>query len=108
MNRTITSAALTILISSPVFAGGVFADGNELLRRCESKNPVDGMYCAAYIASVHDFASSASKVCKPDSASLGQLTKVVAKYMNDNPTMLHIPATYLATMALADAFPCKP
>jgi hypothetical protein len=37
----------------------------------------------------------------------GQLSNVVAQYINQHPEMLHLPAFYLVDSALKRSFPCK-
>ncbi len=46
-------------------------------------------------------------VCVPDEVTVGQITKVVVKYLKDHPEKLHLGAGLLTMTALKDAFPCK-
>lgn len=48
------------------------------------------------------------KICLPNSGiSVSQATRIVIKYLKDNPELLHMDATYLEARALFKAFPCK-
>lgn len=44
----------------------------------------------------------------PPKTSVGQMTRVFVKYLNDNPDKLHMPFTYLAHNAFLKAWPCNP
>ena len=44
--------------------------------------------------------------CTPKGASLGQLARVVKKYLQDHPEFLHLDAGGLVYNALNEAFPC--
>jgi hypothetical protein len=45
--------------------------------------------------------------CEPDTATNGQMFRVVGKWMRDNPSKLHYSANSLIRVALGDSFPCK-
>jgi hypothetical protein len=53
--------------------------------------------------------SSQGLICLPKEKpqTVGQLARIVVKYLEDNPKQLHEPAASLATVALSKAFPCK-
>ena len=44
---------------------------------------------------------------RPDGATRGQASRVVKKYLDDNPQELHEDKAVLAVMALMGAFPCE-
>src|SRR5882762_6396809 len=46
-------------------------------------------------------------VCVPHKVSTIQTVRVIKKYLADNPDKAHRPTRYIASVALAQAFPCK-
>ena len=46
--------------------------------------------------------------CVPNGASTIQIVRVIRKYLADNPGKAHRPTRYIASIALAGAFPCRP
>jgi hypothetical protein len=46
--------------------------------------------------------------CRPASATLSQMAKVVVAYLNENPARLHEPFAGLALEAFGRAWPCPP
>jgi len=46
-------------------------------------------------------------LCVPPEASATQLAKVIAKYGDDHPQQLHLPAAVIVLLAMKDAFPCR-
>ena len=106
----------------------VVGDGNTLMSLCqnadrtaqtqEPSEPASVLQCQAYIEGVFTGYSMVSKalnlkqvgienVCVPDEVTLGQITKVVVKYLKDHPEKLHLGAGQLTMTAIKDAFPCK-
>jgi len=102
--------------------------GSQLLENCSEPPvevgdvvPVDRLVrgarnngmCAGFIAGVNDsqasqFASGqAPTFCLPAGVQIGQLAKVVRKYLEDNPAKLHLPSVILVNSALDQAFPCR-
>jgi hypothetical protein len=45
--------------------------------------------------------------CVPHGATTLQTVRVIKKYLADNPGKAHRPTRYLASVALASAFPCR-
>ena len=45
--------------------------------------------------------------CLPHGATTIQTVRVIKKYLADNPGKAHRPTRYIASIALAGAFPCK-
>ena len=45
--------------------------------------------------------------CVPHGATTIQTVRVIKKYLADNPEKAHRPTRYIASIALAGAFPCK-
>ena len=46
-------------------------------------------------------------VCVPHGMTPIQTVRVIKKYLADNPDKAHRPTRYIASLALASAFPCK-
>jgi hypothetical protein len=45
--------------------------------------------------------------CVPHGVTTIQTVRVIQKYLADNPGKAHRPTRYIASIALAGAFPCK-
>jgi len=45
--------------------------------------------------------------CVPRGVTTIQIVRVIKKYLADNPEKAHRPTRYIASLALAGAFPCK-
>ena len=123
-------SALCLFIScfAIVVADAEDEDGNFLLRECkETQNDtyqgcepaISSMHCLGYIDGLVDMndiyksnvlkGSSPALICLPKDkrVTVGDLARIVVKYLEDNPTQLHESAAALATVALGKAFPCK-
>jgi hypothetical protein len=102
--------------------------GDELRQKCEDSSDVSFGYCFGYIrgtiesaeyartlryetiAPESDAASAISAppaLCIPADVTLGQLQKVIAKYMDNHPDELHRSASVLTIEAVSKAFPCQ-
>ena len=46
-------------------------------------------------------------VCVPRGVTTIQIVRIIKKYIADNPEKAHRPTRYIASLALARAFPCK-
>jgi Rap1a immunity proteins len=69
------------------------------------------LVCLFYVSGVLDgfqIGDSATKVCVPSGASLGELALVVSKYLDQHPEKLHNQPQYLVIDALHTSFPCSP
>ena len=91
-----------------------FVSGNELLRQCEEDQRVGvgAAFCTGYVAAVADRANDGlsgdtTRVCLPPTVELGQLVRVVKKYLNDRPTFLHFQAWVLVQGAIQNTYPCS-
>jgi len=96
-------------------------NGSRLLEYCqeaEKENPANAFraaYCMAYVdgtlrgweagAYVRD---GSPNYCLPPSATLGQLVKVVSRYLSDNPSALGGRGEILVITAVQKAYPCAP
>lgn len=100
-------------------------DGNQLIGQCQAAvKALDGSkanastfgagFCMGKVTGVVDMISIFSdrfekeyRVCMPTPGiQYGQGVRIVAKFLADNPTLLHIEDTILIHMALRRAFPC--
>ncbi len=59
-----------------------------------------------YITGVGD-ATAGIIWCPTGNVTIGQVLKIVSKYLNNNPEKLHLEASGLVEEALKNAFPCK-
>ncbi len=106
-----------LTLSSAVFAQGERVDGTFLLRSCGSNVRLqDGdknvdyqlaAYCSGAVHGVADVLDAFDLVSLPDGSSVGQLTRVVEKYLREHPEKLADRDTNLIAYALKEAFPAK-
>lgn len=73
---------------------------------------VDGSFCKGYVVGVVDelisfSVTNGTTYCIPTNADNEQLIRIVAKYLDDNPSKLNDPAGMLVTKAIVGAFPCN-
>jgi hypothetical protein len=116
--------AAALALAAALGSGQVLADGNELLRQCQHTikaaemeksfdrfqagmclGMVQGVQSTVYFLS--DDLNNDSKFCVPTKVSIGQLVRIVVKYLKDNPKLLNESETGLIWLALKDAYPCK-
>ena len=110
-----------VLVAGSQCAAGVesFLIGTQLLDQClayvNDTNVAKGNVCAAYIAGIHDIqrgfvdlAIVGSPIwCEPDEGRIGQVVRVVLKFLEASPETLHMPASGRVLMAFMQAFPCE-
>jgi hypothetical protein len=94
--------------------------GHDLLKSCQeslkpSGNPIHFGLCFGTVTAVAQMKSTLPSAadtrglfCPPAEVKNEILVRVVLKYLNDNPKILHFQATDGAFLALADAYPCPP
>jgi len=98
-------------------------DGNQLLKDCKSVFtlnaagiPFDSegaLICMSSVRAIRDAIAMFSpkhptiKICIPNNVSYFQSVKIVIKFLENNPSMLHHIDNHLIVIALKDAFPCK-
>lgn len=125
-----TGLIAIVLVSSLVGmlgSGGAQAadyDGNSLLLQCQQyikaadseKNydRVDAALCLGFLQGVQssfsflsDDLKEEAKFCLPNGVTNGQITRIVVKYLKDNPKLLNKNRMGLVWLALTDAYPCK-
>jgi|JI10StandDraft_1071094.scaffolds.fasta_scaffold170890_2 hypothetical protein len=114
-----------ILLFSPKLglAAKDTSTGNGLLSLCTNKADygdclsfVDGLTRGALLIQSHyanksvpleNETSSPAFICGPDNSTLGQVTDVIIKFLQDHPSDRHLDAVPLSLRALREAWPCK-
>jgi Rap1a immunity proteins len=100
---------------------GPWESGNAFLRVCSSVETatstltrVESIACTAYVRGLNDGfgygAVSSDKqppYCIGASPEAGQVTKIVLKYIRDNPAQAHLETAILYLDAMKKAFPCS-
>jgi hypothetical protein len=103
--------------------------GNELLQNCQAAlsmpgtpeghsqmveaERMKGMNCFGYVRgvwdtfSLYEAAGYPPLACIPQEATVGELVRVIVKYLNDHPNQLHEPDNVSLFKALKEAYPCK-
>lgn len=96
--------------------------GNELLESCKNaasesstkNSSFSAGFCLGSMQSVGDLLTfvnagleTEARICLPATVTNGQASRVVVKYLQDNPEKLHLNGTALVVMAIQKAFPCK-
>ena len=122
MKRTILFATLTFLA---VTQRASAVPGTQLQEACanytdnsttsntSSVSSLNAGICMGYIMSAIDsypiinVAYPTVKFCAPKEVDYAQEIKVVTKFLNNHPEVLHKPATMLVIAAMSIAFPCK-
>lgn len=98
---------LSALLALP--AQAQMFDGNKLLdifKKAETAgNNVDWGFSRGYVAGVYD-ANSGVAFCTPSTVSLGQLSDMTQKYLENNPAVRHLPAEAIMIYFLGKAWPC--
>jgi hypothetical protein len=100
-----------ISIQAPTSAQGVDpASGNYWIELCKQS---DRTACLSFILGLREANSYDSYVrkipqyCLPVGATIEQMRKVVLKFSEDNPNLLHIPFGMLSITAFQQKFPCS-
>ena len=96
---------LSALLALP--AQAQMFDGNKLLdifKKAETSN-IDWGFSRGYVAGVYD-ANSGVTFCTPSSMSLGQMSDMTQKYLENNPAVRHLPAEAIIIYFLGKTWPC--
>lgn len=113
-------ALAALLCLSPMVA---MADGNELLSNCRAvinaldnqtglrpENSYGGGLCVGVVKAVgvlgRDLPAD-MRSCVPEEVATSQAIRVVLRWLQDHPSMLHHDEVFLANAALQEVYPCK-
>lgn len=86
--------------------------GNILMDDCSSEDKMAKYGCVEYIEGIVDgwmFSNAnrpSEQICIPQEVIGSQLVKVVLKFGNDHPELLHLRSSEVVVFALSAAFPC--
>lgn len=108
-----TALCLPMSASAEFWAGSKLADFMRQWEKVERRdsNLLDTDYLgsarfSSYIVGVHD-AFDGTFICTPGTATVGTITAVVAKYLQENPAEWPQSGDRIVLKALTKAFPCK-
>lgn len=109
MGKQLLFGALFVLCSATAAFPNMLT-GNQLYAYCtEEGSPASQGICVGYLNGVTEAIANLSKrVCIPPSVTMMQVRDVVVQHMRKNAQFRHIQALLLVSVALSDAFPCKP
>tara|TARA_R110000803_G_scaffold85370_2_gene151722 strand:+ start:1021 stop:1383 length:363 start_codon:yes stop_codon:yes gene_type:complete len=120
MKRLVLAVILLLNISpalgEPAKLGtGRIYDGNVLHKFCQDNKGSLKLACTGYVIGVIDTTKAMFTVmkqnnnyfCLPSNANIEQAIDVVKKWLIENPSARHEPATSNVWEALAKAWPCK-
>ena len=129
MKRLILAMTMMFMVSPALsqevwIGSGTYYDGNKLYEFCQQKEGLLRAACVGYIIGAIDGTSSMYSVlgqitglpprmqknnyyCLPANASAEQAVDVVIKWLKDNPSKRHQPATGAVWEAFANVWPCK-
>lgn len=101
------SLLLSVLLALP--AQAQMFDGNKLLdifKKAEvSSNNVDWGFSRGYVAGVYD-ANSGVTFCTPNTITLGQMSDMTQKYLENNPAVRHLSAEAIIVYFMGKTWPC--
>ena len=116
MRARIASAVLVAALTGQAIA----ADGNDLIKWCQdinsdtsvAKSSFGSGYCMGTMSTVYTLANYINsgvsiKMCPPSTMTNEQMARIVVKYLQQNPEVLHLDAATLTFSALRTAYPCK-
>jgi hypothetical protein len=122
-NILVVITALLLFVSSPLPAAQMqtFKSGTKLRSECaplssQNKNTTERLFeasCLNYIKGVFDLHQTLvarekiePQICKPFDVDLGQMGRVIMKYIEENPQKMKITSSSLILPALREAYPC--
>jgi len=92
-----------------VQAATSWENGNKLKEECNSESMLEKGICIGFAIAVAGIVANEPvygwRACIPGGVTVGQLTDIITKRLNDHPENLHLTATSLAVEAFAIAFP---
>lgn len=116
MRTVINYIGVLVLFSTTCHASSGFYTGNDLTKLCNTLETeqhyfANNAQCHGYVAGVVDVVVQLDAyddaLCIPSAVTVGQVTKVVKKFMADNPAELHWLGFKIVSYAMLDAFPCE-
>lgn len=132
MEKTLCKLSLLVAFAFFLTRSPAWADGNSLLQSCQmAERSLDGEktntddfqqgFCMGLIHGVGStmiaydrvlivpgvLSLEGPKTCWPEGLSNAQATRIVVKYLKDNPSQLYFDDFVLVMMALRNAFECK-
>ena len=119
-------ALCLVLVAGDAFGVGAFVTGNKLLGWCitsinvgnsttNAQEALDTGQCQGYLMATSDTYNtwrsqgfiSSDVYCMPHRVTVGQLERIVVKYLEARPEELHMSASSLVLTAYMQAFPCE-
>jgi hypothetical protein len=120
MRIALLLAGLLLMYSESSFAGPRLWSGKQLLpyyqayesataNRGRSSDIAGFAHYLGYIRGAYEVLETLPEadMCIGNSVTLEQLARAVGRYLMENPQQLNLPAFYLVSESLKDAFPCK-
>lgn len=96
---------LAILLATAGVAHAELIDGNKLLSMMQGSHGEAGI-ALGYVAGAADAHTGVTN-CPPDTATLGQRSDMVRKFLENNPEHRTVTADVIVGAVLRDAWPCK-
>jgi hypothetical protein len=97
------SAMLALPAQAQMFSGNKLLD---IFKKAEvSDNHIDWGFTRGYVAGVYD-ANINVTFCTPGTMSLGQISDMTHKYLENNPAVRHMPAEAIIIYFLGKTWPC--
>lgn len=101
-----------LILPGTSFAQGEdIASGNYWVKLCKQ---ADRQACLSFILglreanSYDEYVRKVPQYCLPVGVTIDQMRKVILKFTDDHPDMLHSPFGALSIIALQQKFPCSP
>ena len=100
---------IPLLLSTSAFAEPDLVSGNHWVSLCKQS---DRTACFSFILGLREANSYDEHVrklpqyCIPVGATIDQMRKVILKFSDDNPNLLHLPFAMISIIALQQKFPC--
>jgi hypothetical protein len=114
------------IVTATLFPMAAFADGNQLLDRCQaaehflntkqSQDEASAAYCFGLMEGVRNtmialngfLEPKAKVVCWPSNGiDNAQAARITLKYLRENPNKLHVESVILTMLSFKAAFPCN-
>ena len=113
MNVRLLRFALAAMLCTSWQSVSAEITANDLLRGCQELTSGRTLYyhgglCLGFLNGIHEmrYYYGDPPYCSPLGADYVQIARIVAKYLEEHPELLHRLAPHLAISALSEAFPC--